>query len=350
MHDMTTAATYFPESYAEARARFLAACADAEIAVEQRPNPNAGPEGEALYSDVAWIGPKDADSVLVVLSGTHGIEGFCGSGIQLGLLQSGLIAGRPNGLAVLLVHAINPYGFAWQRRVTEENVDLNRNWLDHGTTHPANPGYDALHPLLCPRDWSDAAIAESQAALDAWEATHGTVAFRAAVSGGQYSRADGIFFGGTRDTWAKTNLEEVLDGHLASAKRIGLIDIHTGLGPYGIGDRLLPYAPDDPVSLRTAPTRRPALTSTSPTCTESACRPFVTAWIPTSSSASHWNTARSRPRTCASLYVPTTGCTFTDSWIAPRVARSNSRSVPPSIRTAGTGSCRSGSARRKPCG
>ncbi|WP_375593090.1 M14 family metallopeptidase [Algihabitans albus] len=247
---MTTAATYFPESYAEARARFLAACADAEIAVEQRPNPNAGPEDEALYSDVAWIGPKDADSVLVVLSGTHGIEGFCGSGIQLGLLQSGLIAGRPNGLAVLLVHAINPYGFAWQRRVTEENVDLNRNWLDHGTTHPANPGYDALHPLLCPRDWSDAAIAESQAALDAWEATHGTVAFRAAVSGGQYSRADGIFFGGTRDTWAKTNLEEVLDGHLASAKRIGLIDIHTGLGPYGFGDRLLPFAPDDPVSLR----------------------------------------------------------------------------------------------------
>ncbi len=248
MPAMTTAATYFPESYAEARARFLAACAEAEIEVEQRPNPNAGPEGEALYCDVAWMGPRDAEAALVVLSGTHGVEGFCGSGVQLGLLQSGLAAARPDGLGVLLVHAVNPYGFAWQRRVTEENVDLNRNWLDHGNGHPANPGYDELHSLLCPRDWSDATIAETQAALDVWEATHGTMALRAAISGGQYGHADGIFFGGTRDTWAKTNLEALLTTHLSQARRVGAIDIHTGLGPYGFGDRLLPFAPDDPVT------------------------------------------------------------------------------------------------------
>ena len=30
-------------------------------------------------------------------------------------------------LAVMMVHAINPYGFAWLRRTTEEGVDLNRN-------------------------------------------------------------------------------------------------------------------------------------------------------------------------------------------------------------------------------
>ena len=248
MPAMTTAATYFPESYAEARARFLAACAEAEIEVEQRPNPNAGPEGEALYCDVAWMGPRDAEAALVVLSGTHGVEGFCGSGVQLGLLQSGLAAARPDGLGVLLVHAVNPYGFAWQRRVTEENVDLNRNWLDHGNGHPANPGYDELHSLLCPRDWSDQTIAETQAALDVWEATHGTMALRAAISGGQYGHADGIFFGGTRDTWAKTNLEGLLRTHLSQARRVGAIDIHTGLGPYGFGDRLLPFAPDDPVT------------------------------------------------------------------------------------------------------
>ncbi len=242
------AATYFPHDYAEARARFLAACADAEIAVEQRPNPNAGPQGEALFTDVAWLGPRDAEAVLVVLSGTHGIEGFCGSGVQLGLLQSGLAAARPEGLALLLVHAVNPYGFAWQRRVTEENVDLNRNWLDHANGHPANPGYDELHALLCPTEWSDAVVAACDAELDAWAARHGPGALRAAVSGGQYSHADGIFFGGTGDTWAKTNLEAVLDAHLARARRVGLIDVHTGLGPHGFGDRLLPFAPDDPVS------------------------------------------------------------------------------------------------------
>jgi hypothetical protein len=186
--------------------------------------------------------------VLVVLSGMHGIEGFCGSGIQLGLLQSGLGADRPDGTAVMLVHGVNPYGFAWQRRVTEENVDLNRNWIDHAGPHPANPGYDELHPLLCPPTWDDATVAETNAALDAWRDEHGQAALRTAVSGGQFAHADGIFYGGRADTWAKANLEGALDAWLGAAKRVAMVDVHTGLGPHGFGDRLLPFLPDDPVS------------------------------------------------------------------------------------------------------
>jgi hypothetical protein len=243
-----TAAAYFPDSYAEARARFLAACAEAGAAVENRPNPHAGPQGEDIATDVAWLGPREAEAVLVVLAGTHGIEGFCGSGIQLGLLQSGLAAARPTGSAVMLVHGVNPHGFAWQRRVTEENVDLNRNFLDHGQPHPINAAYDELHPLLCPPTWDDATIAEAERALGAWADEHGQPALRAAVSGGQYGHADGIFYGGRADTWAKANLEAVLDAHLGAARRVALIDVHTGLGPHGFGDRLLPFLPDDPVA------------------------------------------------------------------------------------------------------
>ncbi|OAB56115.1 hypothetical protein AY599_27870 [Leptolyngbya valderiana BDU 20041] len=243
------AADLFPATYAEARARFLAAATEAGAALEARPNPSAGPEGEALFCDVAWLGPRSARAVLVVLSGTHGIECFCGSGVQLGLLQSGLAAARPAGTAVMLVHALNPHGFAWQRRVTEENVDLNRNFLDHAAGHPDNPGYRALHPLLCPREWNDAVIAETEATLEAYAREHGMAALRKAVSGGQYSHADGISFGGTRDTWAKANLEAVLDAYLGAAERVGLIDVHTGLGPHGFGDRLLPFLPDDPAAV-----------------------------------------------------------------------------------------------------
>jgi hypothetical protein len=242
------AADLFSDDYAEARVRFLAAAADAGAELEARPNPSAGPGGTALYCDVAWLGPREAESVLVVLSGTHGVEGFCGSGIQLGMLQSGLAAARPAGTAVLLVHALNPYGFAWQRRVTEENVDLNRNFLDHLQGHPENPGYDELHPLLCPEDWSDAVIAETDRKLDAYAEEHGMAVLRQAVSGGQYSHADGIFFGGKRDTWAKSNLEGILDAYLGAAERVALIDLHTGLGPHGFGDRLLPFRPDDPAA------------------------------------------------------------------------------------------------------
>ena len=49
-----------------------------------------------------------------------------------------------------MVHAINPHGFAWSRRVTEDNVDLNRNFVDHAQPYPSNPGYEELRAAICP--------------------------------------------------------------------------------------------------------------------------------------------------------------------------------------------------------
>ena len=42
-------------------------------------------------------------------------------------------------LAVLYIHALNPHGFSFWRRVTQEGVDLNRNFHDfahHAMTTP----------------------------------------------------------------------------------------------------------------------------------------------------------------------------------------------------------------------
>ena len=64
------------------------------------------------------------------MSGTHGVEGYCGSGIQIGFLKEGLFAELPDDMSVVLLHAMNPYGFSNDRRVNEDNVDLNRNFLD----------------------------------------------------------------------------------------------------------------------------------------------------------------------------------------------------------------------------
>jgi beta-lactamase class A len=60
---------------------------------------------------------------VVLTSATHGIEGFCGSGCQIDWLLEGGPTRLPDGVAALIVHAVNPFGFAWLRRVTEENVD-----------------------------------------------------------------------------------------------------------------------------------------------------------------------------------------------------------------------------------
>jgi hypothetical protein len=56
--------------------------------------------------------------------------------------------------------------------------------------------------------------------------------FNARVKG-QYTHADGLLYGGRKREWSNLTLERIVDTHLASARQIGLIDWHTGLGDYG---------------------------------------------------------------------------------------------------------------------
>ena len=122
----------FSADYPEARGKFLDACSAAGAEVVHHLNSNAtGPDGGALYTDIARIGPADAELVFIVASATHGVEGFLGSGCQIGYLRQKLYEERPANSCILFVHAMNPFGFAHVRRVNEDNVDLNRNFLDH---------------------------------------------------------------------------------------------------------------------------------------------------------------------------------------------------------------------------
>src|SRR5579863_4487947 len=146
---------YFAGDYQEARRKFRNAAARAGGALSSYVNPKArGPKGEELATDVARLGPNDAGRVLLTISGTHGAEGFCGSGSQVGAFAAGLGRELPADTALIAVHAINPYGFAWVRRVTEDNVDLNRNFVDHQGKLPSNDGYVELADAICPREWT----------------------------------------------------------------------------------------------------------------------------------------------------------------------------------------------------
>jgi hypothetical protein len=182
----------FSATYAEARDKFLAAAKAAGARLFRYENPAKGPEGETLSTDVARIGPADATRVLLTISATHGVEGFCGSGIQVASFPVFKDA-LPPDTAFVVVHANNPYGFAWLRRVTQENVDLNRNFVDHKGKLPENPAYDELADAICPAEWSDAALADAQKKLDAYAEKHGAFALQGAISGGQYRHPDGIF-------------------------------------------------------------------------------------------------------------------------------------------------------------
>src|SRR5579862_4868516 len=149
----------FSESYSEARTRFLEAATQNDAAISSYKYPSVGPDGEQLYVDVARIGPLQPELAIVVVSGTHGVEGFCGSACQTAWLAGSGHGETGETTSVYLVHALNPYGFAWLRRVTHENVDLNRNFIDfHRDRLPNNAEYSILSHILNPTDLTETTI------------------------------------------------------------------------------------------------------------------------------------------------------------------------------------------------
>lgn len=235
---MIHAPTAFSSSYAQARTLFLETAATVGVRLQSHPHPLPGRDGEPLAMDVALDGAPRAEHLLIVSSACHGVEGYCGSGVQVHALHDAewRAKARAAGVAVLYIHALNPWGFSHGRRVTQENVDLNRNFHDFSRPLPDNAAYRAVHPLLLPAAWPPDAV--NTAAVRAFIATHGLPAWQAAISSGQHEFADGLFYGGRAATWSHQTLRRVLGEHASQARRIAWIDLHTGLGPNGVGERI----------------------------------------------------------------------------------------------------------------
>jgi hypothetical protein len=238
----------FAESYAQARRRFLHAATAAGAGIVSHAHPLRGREAEELAVDVALDGDPEAANLLLVTSGCHGVEGYAGSGVQVATLRDRLLRARAReaGVTLLHVHALNPHGYSHLRRTTHENVDLNRNFRDFSQPLPANPAYAALHPLLVPEQWPP--TPGTQAALMQAAAAHGMKSFQSAISGGQHEFPGGLFFGGSEPCWSNLTLRRILQEHAGRAKRIGWIDLHTGLGPPGVGERILACAAPDAIA------------------------------------------------------------------------------------------------------
>jgi hypothetical protein len=228
----------FATSYQEARLKFLQATSDLGLQKKEYLEPGFGVQGEVLAMDVAHLGPNNASRMLVLTSGCHGVEGYAGSAAQVMVLLDQELHQRlyQQDVSILLVHAINPYGFSYARRVTADNVDLNRNCVDFGQPLPPNPEYGALHRLLLPPIWPP--DPDNMRPLALAIETMGMRRFQDAVTRGQYEHPDGIFFGGRAPTWSQRTLSTVLDGIPQSIDRIAWIDLHTGLGPRGVGERI----------------------------------------------------------------------------------------------------------------
>ena len=179
----------------------------------------------------------------MLVSATHGVEGFCGSGAQLDWLLGPGLAEFPADTALLVVHAINPHGFAWLRRVTEEGCDLNRNFVDFTKPLPANAGYDELADALLPDKLEGPEYERAEARIREFRETRGEKAYMEARSGGQWKHPHGFFYGGSAPTWSRLVLEAIIAEHLTSRRSVAVIDYHTGLGPHGYGEPICGHEP-----------------------------------------------------------------------------------------------------------
>lgn len=223
----------FAADIGTARAKLLAAATIAGARVRSFAHPLPGPDGAPLSTDAVWLGDPASPCVLVMTSGVHGVELFCGAGAQVDTLLGLDLAAYP-GVALLVVHAVNPYGAAWLRRVNEDNIDINRNFVDFAAPLPENAGYADLADAFVPADGAPATLAAARERLDAYARAQGQAALRLATSGGQYTHPDGMFYGGTGPTWSRRTMEAIVAAFdLPARTRVVALDFHTGAGPFG---------------------------------------------------------------------------------------------------------------------
>ena len=230
-------ASLFSADYVQAREKFRATAKNRGCDLAAHLNPHAkGPAGEDLFIDVATAGPARAAAGLLLISGTHGVEAYAGSACQIGWLNTNTDATWPPELRVVMIHALNPYGFAWNRRVTEDNVDLNRNFVDHSAPYPTNHGYERLKAAIAPKDLDPETLRHGSELFRDFIKEYGPFTMQEAVSKGQYEHPDGMYFGGIREQWSAGILKHVVRRELGACRRVGVIDFHTGLGAYGHGE------------------------------------------------------------------------------------------------------------------
>ena len=180
------------------------------------------------------------------ISGVHGVEGFCGSAIQTGMLR-------------LMAHAAHARGHGGAARARGQPLRLFASASRDAGEHRPQPqlrrllaalcrsmrGYAEIHDLLLPAQWPPHGRGRSRtrslprAPRRARPAT-GDEPGPAQPSPTACSSAAMGRPGATTPSAASCGATR------AQVRQLASIDIHTGLGPYGVGERIFASFDEDP--------------------------------------------------------------------------------------------------------
>lgn len=229
--ELREATSFYSDDYFTARRRLLKASAQLGLEHFELEIHAPSPNGERLTIDITVAGDPKPKSAIVLSSGVHGVEGQFGSAVQLATLRQFVSRWRPPaGAAIVFLHAVNPFGFAWRRRFNEDNVDLNRNFLLAEEEFSGSPPLSgvfrrALRPARRVRRFGFWTARMALLAL-----RHGVQSFWETLPVGQYDYPDWLFWGGGGPTPSSKALEHFLPTLLDEAKEVVHLDYHTGLG------------------------------------------------------------------------------------------------------------------------
>lgn len=234
-----------PSDYLESRQQFRVLAESLGTAPRAFLHEDAEEDGVQLSTDVAYLGLPDAKTIVVIASGTHGVEGYAGAACQLHFMRTWPSRRATDATAWLLVHAVNPWGYFHDRRVTQEGVDLNRNFVEFPLAAQPRSAYAAYHDLLV----SDYRPLPAGLRNELRLLSHGLTrkrrhALQAAITAGQYDQPDGLFFGGVAPTQSRKVWESIMASYVDGRERAFLLDIHTGLGRSGASELISHLPPD----------------------------------------------------------------------------------------------------------
>ena len=223
---------YCPLNYEQARKNFIDAANKNHLVTQTQSLPieAKGPQNIELSIDIAVMGDlSKAKKIIFHISGTHGAEGGAGSGIQHEFLSNP--ADLKEDTALIFIHALNPYGMAWNRRVNETNIDLNRNCAGKGVT---SAFYAEINAWVNPKreELIDMQLFKTNSHEYGWPL------FKKTLMEGQYDYPEGLFYGGKELAQGPRLVLEWCASAFTQLNRdlsniyFGIIDVHSGLGPY----------------------------------------------------------------------------------------------------------------------
>jgi hypothetical protein len=234
---MTIQLDYYTDTYEKSRSDFRSFLGEIKKkwpAAELYKFPVEAGSDDLTIDLIKALPVKEMKRLLFLSTGLHGIEGYVGSAVLKLFIKEYMPQLNPDLTGLYLVHAINPWGMKHRRRVNENNVDLNRNFIyeKNSMFKDANTTYEQAHDLLNPQQpLSSAASPLYYLKLFNLILRMGPANFREAVLYGQYRFPQGLYYGGKGFERSTEVLSSLFQEAAASAEQFLLIDMHTGYGP-----------------------------------------------------------------------------------------------------------------------